>query len=95
MPFIFTVMLYNMASGLLLYWTASTSLGILEQWLIRRRMAGQEIKPVKEEGDKAKRGKGAGAAPEKPGFFGRMMEAVEEQTRKSQQAQKQKPTKHD
>ena len=38
MPVFFGFLFYNMASGLVLYWLTSTTLGALEQWYIRKRM---------------------------------------------------------
>jgi YidC/Oxa1 family membrane protein insertase len=38
MPLIFVVLLYNWASGLLLYWTVSTALGILEQHVLKKSL---------------------------------------------------------
>ena len=40
MPIIFGVLFYNMPSGLVLYFTVSTLLGILQQWLVRRGTPG-------------------------------------------------------
>ncbi len=42
MPLLFVVLLYNWASGLLLYWTVSTALGILEQHILRKTIDAQE-----------------------------------------------------
>jgi YidC/Oxa1 family membrane protein insertase len=36
MPFVFTIMFVNLASGLVLYWTVSNVLQILQQWLMER-----------------------------------------------------------
>ena len=38
MPIMFGVMLYNMPSGLTLYWLTSTLLGIGEQYLIKKQL---------------------------------------------------------
>jgi len=38
MPIIFCVMLYSMASGLMLYFACSTGFGVIEQYWIRRRL---------------------------------------------------------
>jgi len=46
MPIIFGFMLYGMASGLTLYWLTSTTIGIIEQRLIRR-----QIKKMDEKGE--------------------------------------------
>ena len=43
LPLIFVVMLYNWASGLLLYWTVSTALGILEQYLLRKTLDAHDL----------------------------------------------------
>lgn len=37
MPFIFSIMLYNFSSGLLLYWTVSNCVSMLQQYLINRK----------------------------------------------------------
>ena len=38
----FGVIFYNFASGLLLYFLTSSSLGILESWMIRKELARRE-----------------------------------------------------
>ncbi|MDP6107616.1 MAG: membrane protein insertase YidC, partial [Candidatus Brocadiia bacterium] len=84
MPLFFAFILYNYASGLLLYWTTSTSIGILESWLIRRRMEGMELKPPDDEA-KGKKPWKAGRVPEKKGFFGKLVDAVDKQQSRSRQ----------
>ena len=37
LPLIFTFLLANFASGLVIYWAWSNSLSILQQWVIMRR----------------------------------------------------------
>jgi YidC/Oxa1 family membrane protein insertase len=47
MPFVFTFMFLNLPSGLVLYWTVSNVLQILQQWYMdrpRARQAAQEVK---------------------------------------------------
>jgi YidC/Oxa1 family membrane protein insertase len=39
MTIVFTVMFYHFPSGLNLYWLSSMSLGILQQWLMTRKMS--------------------------------------------------------
>ncbi len=91
MPLIFAVMFYGLASGLLLYWTVSTMFGVLEMWRIRKRLAGVKIRPVGE-AEKPKRGVRA-AKPKKPGFFGRLMQQLEDQEKRSGQARSRKTKK--
>jgi len=86
MPLLFAFILYRMASGLVLYWTASTSIGMLEQWLIRRRLADMQIRSVEEQQAAAKRGQRS-REPARKGLFERLTEAVETQQKKGQVAQ--------
>lgn len=83
MSFFFAFILYNMPSGLLLYWTASNILGILEQWQIRRHVARIKIQPIQPKEPK----KGAAAKPSKPGKSGGLLDSLnrmlEEQQTKS------------
>jgi YidC/Oxa1 family membrane protein insertase len=39
MPFVFTFMFLNLPSGLVLYWTVSNVLQILQQWYMDRHKA--------------------------------------------------------
>jgi len=90
MPAAFALILYNFPSGLLLYWTTSTSIGILESWLIRRRMEGMELKPVDEQ-RKAAKGARPGTQPAKRGLLDKLMGAMEQHEKKSRlQAAKKK-----
>lgn len=86
MPVFFGFILYHMASGLLLYWTASTSIGILESWLVRRKMRGVVLKPKEEQAKPTKptKGRQQARAPEKKGLFGMMLEKLAEQQKKSE-----------
>jgi len=92
MPIMFAVMLYHFASGLLLYWTTSSALGILEQWLIRRQMAGMKLEPVQRD-KRPQRAATLAAGGRKPGLLSRMMQRVEEQQKRSGQARSSKPRK--
>ena len=87
------LMFYNLASGLLLYWTFSGAIGILEQWMIRKRSAGMELTPVSEAGPKTQGAKKGGVQGRRRGFFERLMHAAEEQQKKSQQLRKTKNNK--
>jgi len=87
MPILFAVMLYNFASGLLLYWTTSSALGTLEQWFIRRQMAGLELRPVDEDRP-AKRSERLAREGARPGFLARVLQRVEEQQRRSARPKK-------
>jgi len=42
-PFIITIMLANFAAGLVIYWTWSNVLGVLQQYYILRKLGGQDI----------------------------------------------------
>ncbi|MFH1158266.1 MAG: membrane protein insertase YidC [Pseudomonadota bacterium] len=42
-PFIITFMLANFAAGLVIYWTWSNVLGVLQQYYILRKLGGQEV----------------------------------------------------
>jgi YidC/Oxa1 family membrane protein insertase len=42
-PFIITFMLANFAAGLVIYWTWSNVLGVLQQYYILRKVGGQEV----------------------------------------------------
>jgi YidC/Oxa1 family membrane protein insertase len=42
MPFIFTFMFLNLASGLVLYWTIGNILGIIQQVFVNRSLAAEQ-----------------------------------------------------
>jgi YidC/Oxa1 family membrane protein insertase len=42
MPFVFTFMFFNLPAGLVLYWTVSNVLQILQQWYMDRPRAKRE-----------------------------------------------------
>jgi YidC/Oxa1 family membrane protein insertase len=89
---LFPIMLYHFASGLLLYITTSTATGALQSWIIRRQTRDMELKPVAREksGDKKKKKTRTGGPPKKKGILGTIMEKLEEQQKKSEQAQSDK-----
>ncbi len=43
MTIVFTVMFYHFPSGLNIYWLSSMALGILQQWVMNRKMAQQKV----------------------------------------------------
>ena len=47
MPVFFAFILYGFPSGLTLYWTLSTAISLLEQWLIRRTADKIKATPLK------------------------------------------------
>jgi len=86
MPLIFVVFFYHMSSGLVLYWTASSAIGIFERWLINRRAASIELKPVGA-AKRASRGQAGGpkaagrpAGAGRPTWLERLQKLVEEKT---------------
>ncbi|HXH81804.1 MAG TPA: membrane protein insertase YidC [Candidatus Tectomicrobia bacterium] len=48
MPFVFTFMFLNLPSGLVLYWTVSNILQILQQWYMDRGQPAQPARPARE-----------------------------------------------
>lgn len=93
MPLFLILILYQMPSGLTLYITTSTTVGMIEHWLIRRRLADADLKPVDQEDRSSKRGKKSGKKQGKKGWFGRLMDAVEEQQKQSKQIKNNKKDK--
>ncbi len=47
LPFVFTYMLSQFASGLVIYWAWNNLLSITQQWVIMRRSSAAQAKPVK------------------------------------------------
>ena len=92
MPLFLILILYQMPSGLTLYITTSTTVGMIEHWLIRRRLANTDLKPVDEQRGSGKKGKKGGKKGEK-GWFGKLMDAVEEQQKQSKQIKNDKKKK--
>ncbi len=87
MPLMFVFFFYHMSSGLVLYWTLSSAIGIFERWLINRQAASIELKPVGESKRRAKAGAGGrnGGAKRSPGvsrptWLERLQKMVEQQT---------------
>ncbi len=85
----FAIMFYHVASGLLLYWTASSALGTLEQWLIRRMTGEIKLKAADEEEPRGRPARQTG----KERFWQRLVRRVEEQRRRAEKARSSKPRK--
>ena len=51
MPFVFTIMFVNLPSGLVLYWTVSNVLQILQQWYMDRPRAKAPARELKDASD--------------------------------------------
>ena len=54
-PFIITFMLARFASGLVIYWTWSNILGILQQYYILRKVGGQEVSLLRGHSERRKK----------------------------------------
>jgi YidC/Oxa1 family membrane protein insertase len=81
MPVIFVFFFYHMSSGLVLYWTASSAIGIFERWLINRQAASIELKPV---GERKRRPGGVAPAGKavagRPTWLEKLQKIVEEKS---------------
>ncbi len=77
-PFFFVIILYQFPSGLCLYLTCSTSIGLLERWAIQRKADEMALKPVAQQ----RREKGTGPAAKEPkmGWLDKLQKLVEEKT---------------
>jgi len=82
MPLMLVVILYSMPSGLNLYITTSTCLGMFEQWLIRRRMAYTDLEPADRE--QARKKKPGPQKARKPGLFEKLLQNLDRQQKESQ-----------
>jgi YidC/Oxa1 family membrane protein insertase len=51
MPFVFTIMFVNLPAGLVLYWTVSNVLQILQQWYMDRPGAKVAARALKDASD--------------------------------------------
>lgn len=58
-PYIFTVMLAHFASGLVIYWTWSNALSILQQYYILRKVGGEDTSLIRGHADRRKNKKKA------------------------------------
>ena len=90
MPVLFAVMFYQFASGLLLYITASSGFGALQNWWIRRQAEDLKLEPVGKKTKKKKKKKkrttaSRRAEPEKKGLMGKLMDKLEQQEKDSRQ----------
>ena len=92
MTIIFAVMFYHVASGLLLYWTASSALGMLEQWLVRRTAGQIKLEPVGQEEPQSRSARQA-AQPRKEGFWQRLMLRVQQQQKRADKTRGSRPRK--
>jgi YidC/Oxa1 family membrane protein insertase len=90
MPIFFALLFYRMASGLVLYWTASSGLGMIEQWLIRRSLANVKLVSREEEEAHTSRDKSAPTDTRKAGWFDRMVERFERQQKLGDRARRRK-----
>ena len=54
-PFIITVMLAKFAAGLVIYWTWSNTLGVLQQYYILRKVGGQEVSLLRGHSERRKK----------------------------------------
>ncbi|MCK4374938.1 MAG: membrane protein insertase YidC, partial [Candidatus Brocadiae bacterium] len=93
MPALFGVLFYHMPSGLCLYFTASMGIGALERWLIERKAATVQLKPVAEAARKEKRRPPGPQKPEKVGWLGKLQRMLQEQERSSRRAKSGKAKK--
>ncbi len=82
-PLFFVLLLYHFPSGLVLYWTTSSGIAVVERWLINHRADQIELKPVGRS-RKAER-KGGQKQSKKAGWFDKLQRMVEEQTKQSRQ----------
>ena len=76
MPLFLGFIFYHMPSGLCLYFATSTTIGILERWLVERKAATVELKPVDR---KPKRKAGAQGRAEKRSWMDRLQTIVDDQ----------------
>ena len=56
-PFIITIMLAKFAAGLVIYWTWSNLLGVLQQYYILRKVGGQEVSLIRGHSERQKKKK--------------------------------------
>ena len=56
-PFIITIMLAKFAAGLVIYWTWSNLLGVLQQYYILRKVGGQEVSLIRGHSERHKKKK--------------------------------------
>ncbi len=94
LPLFFVLILYNFPSGLCLYLTVSTSIGLVERWLITRKTEQIELKPVaearREKKRERKRSTRPVGEPRKEGLLARLREFAEKHAQPDQQARSDK-----
>jgi len=93
MPAVLGLLFYRMPSGLCLYFTASMGAGALERWLIDKKAAKIELKPIADGERKEKRRGGTSRKPEKRSWLERLQDRMEQQHKASGQARRRKEKK--
>jgi len=78
-PLFFVLLLYHMPSGLVLYWTVSSGIGLLERWVINRHADRIELRPKGEPKRPARPRPGDVGKP-KMTWMEKLQKMVEEQT---------------
>jgi len=81
MPLFFGFLLYRMPSGLCLYWTTSTGIGILERWFIDRKAQQIKLVPVDEKPARARRQPVTGDEPKRPAWIEGLRKFIDKQTK--------------
>jgi YidC/Oxa1 family membrane protein insertase len=74
---LFVVMFYSAPSGLCLYWTASTLVGLLERWVIDRKASAIELKPVDAAAPREKREKPVTKGSQPAGWLEKLQRRLE------------------
>ncbi|MGD2174401.1 MAG: YidC/Oxa1 family insertase periplasmic-domain containing protein [Candidatus Brocadiaceae bacterium] len=89
-PLLFVLILYSFPSGLCLYLTCSTGIGLLERWLIERKAEGIELEPVAEKKRKKRRDrrKQQGKA-KKMSWLDRLQKVIEEKAERDRRKRQQ------
>jgi YidC/Oxa1 family membrane protein insertase len=92
MPLMFVLILYQMPSGLCLYWTASTAIGLFERWLIEKHTSTLELTPV---GQKPRRPGGVGKSQRGDDltWLGKLQKMADEHVKKQEARRKKRQRK--
>ena len=85
MPLMIGLVLYRMPSGLCLYWTTSTAIGVLERWLIDRKAKEIELTPVAQK-PRETRGPPSEARRKKMGWMDRLEKWVDDSNKRARQS---------
>jgi len=83
MPILFLFMLYRFPSGLCLYLTFSSSIGVLERWAIQRKSDQIELEPVAEKRKRKARRNNRPDKKKKIGLLDRLQKFADDQDRKA------------